>query len=108
LVQPPVRQPGAPAASAPAAEGTGTTFSTTNNQEAGVDEPDIVKTDGSTIFTISGNTLFALAVTGGEPRLVGSLVLGGAGYGGQLFLHGDRLIVISGNPVAYPLGVATP
>jgi len=112
LVGPPVRQPGAPApqatTEAPAAGDT--TFSTTNNQEAGVDEPDIVKTDGSTIFTISGNKLFAVAVTGGAPRLVGSLVLGGAGYGGELFLHGDRLIVISGaaTPGPGPIGVAMP
>src|SRR3954453_9095179 len=35
--------------SSPAAEA----YSTTNNQEEGVDEPDIVKTDGSTLFTVS-------------------------------------------------------
>ena len=38
---------------ADAGSGAGTTFSTTNNQEAGVDEPDIAKTDGSTIFTLA-------------------------------------------------------
>ena len=39
-----------------AAEGGGTAgedFSATNNQEAGVDEPDIVKTDGSTVFAVA-------------------------------------------------------
>ena len=43
-----------------------TGFSTTNNQEEGVDEPDMVKTDGSTIFTVSQNKLFAVAVDGGS------------------------------------------
>ena len=40
-------------------------YSTTNDQEQGVDEPDIVKTDGSTIFAVSGNTLEAVSVAGG-------------------------------------------
>ena len=30
------------------------TYSTTNVQEEGVDEPDLVKTDGTTIFTVVG------------------------------------------------------
>src|SRR4051794_6437712 len=40
-------QTGAPQASG--GEATGTDFSTTNVQEQGVDEPDVVKTDGTTI-----------------------------------------------------------
>jgi hypothetical protein len=71
------------------------TFSTTNNQEEGVDEPDLVKTDGSTIYTVSGNTLFAVAVADGTPRIAGSLDLGSSGSGAQLFLNGNRLLVIS-------------
>src|SRR5207237_4303161 len=31
---------------------SGTSFSTTNNQEPGIEEPDLVKTDGSTIFAV--------------------------------------------------------
>ena len=41
--------------SSPAAEA----YSTTNNQEVGVDEPDIVKTDGSTLYTVSGTKIEA-------------------------------------------------
>ena len=51
------------------------TYSTTNNQEAGVDEPDLVKTDGDTLFTVAGDTLYAVSVRG-EPKIVGSLKLG--------------------------------
>ena len=48
--------------------GAGTpSFSTTNDQEVGVDEPDIVKTDGSTIFAIAQGKLQAVSVSGGSP-----------------------------------------
>ena len=69
------------------------TYSTTNIQEEGVDEPDLVKTDGATIFTVAGDTLYAVAATGpGAPRIAGSLKLGRPG--GDLLLHGQRLLVI--------------
>ena len=108
---------------APVSSGTGATgapqtggstnstssYSTTNNQEPGVDEPDIVKTDGSTIFAVSGNMLYAVSVSSGTPKLVGSLDLGSSGYGSQLLLDGDRLLVISSaRPVAVPLGGSRP
>jgi hypothetical protein len=75
------------------------TFSTTNNQEAGVDEPDIAKTDGSTIFTLgASNKLEAVSVTGTAPKLVGSLDLGTAGQNAQLLLDGKRILVVSTPP----------
>src|SRR5205823_14269570 len=73
----------------------GTSFSTTNNQEPGIEEPDIVKTDGSTIFAVERGPLYALAAGGPAPHLAGSLALGGTGYGAQLLLRGSRLLVIS-------------
>jgi uncharacterized secreted protein with C-terminal beta-propeller domain len=90
--------------------GAGTTYSTTNNQEVGVDEPDTVKTDGSTIFTVSQGTLYAVDAKSATPRLLGSLALGANGFGAQLLLRGSRLVVISGagGPVGVGLGVATP
>jgi beta propeller domain-containing protein len=101
----PVARPQAPEAATPtgaAQDGAGTTYSTTNNQEEGVDEPDIVKTDGRTIFTIAGTRLVAVDARG--PRLAGSLDLGPAATGAQLLLRGSRLIVISsGGPVVAPL-----
>ena len=48
-------------------------YSTTNVQEEGVDEPDLVKTDGTTIFTVVGETLYAIAATGSIP--IGGLAL---------------------------------
>src|SRR6476620_37421 len=45
-------------------------FSATNVQEAGVDEPDIVKSDGSRIFAIAGSKLYAVDARAGKPRLL--------------------------------------
>jgi len=82
----------------------GTSFSTTNNQEPGIEEPDVVKTDGSTIFAVEQGTLYAVLATGPAPRLAGSLALGSTGYGAQLLLRGSRLLVISPSQ-APPIGV---
>ena len=61
----------APAAtSAPQA---GVDYSTTNIQEIGVDEPDIVKTDGNRILVLADGTLHYVDVSSGRPELVGTL-----------------------------------
>jgi Beta propeller domain len=89
----------APSAPSATAKESTPSYSTTNVQEEGVDEPDVVKTDGTTIFTVEGETLYAVAATGpGAPRIVGSLALGRPG--GDLLLHGGRLLVIQGSPLA--------
>ena len=92
---------GAPAASpAPsAAEGKSTgaappDFSQTNVQEAGVDEPDIVKTDGRTVFAIAGGKLHAIDVSGAR-RSSSERSISTARYGHQLLIRGNRLLVMS-------------
>jgi len=75
-----------PTAEAPA-------FSNTNVQEAGVDEPDIVKSNGAWIFSVAGGRLRAVDVRDGTPRLRRSLSLPGDGH--QLLLIGSRLLVLS-------------
>ncbi len=82
-----------PTASQGAAKEAATAFSSTNVQEAGVDEPDIVKTDGRRVFAIADSTLYALDVTSAVPRLVGSLELDG--YAQQLLIRGDRVLVMT-------------
>lgn len=69
-------------------------FSTTNVQELGIDEPDLVKTDGNRIIALSGSRLHVIDVAGARPRLVGSVDLG-SGAGQQMFLHEDTALVIS-------------
>ncbi|MCC7076607.1 MAG: beta-propeller domain-containing protein [Acidimicrobiia bacterium] len=72
--------------------------SSTNVQEAGIDEGDVVETDGQRLFVLSGGELRSIDVTGGTPRLVGTLRLedgeGNTGDG-QLLLDSDRLVVVS-------------
>ena len=63
----------------------------TNVQEAGVDEPDLVKMAGSRILAVAAGRLHAVHADG--PRLLGSLEL--TGWGHELLLRGDRLLVIS-------------
>jgi hypothetical protein len=77
---------------APAQPRAGEDFSDTNVQEEGVDEADIVKTDGQRILAISGATLRWIDVTADSPRQEASLSLG-EGWGGELLVHGDRALV---------------
>ena len=84
----------APAARADTAPVKGVDYSGTNVQEEGVDEPDLVKTDGKTLFTFAGGKLRAVDVTGAKPRLLDSLVLDNR-MGYELLLHGDRLLLLA-------------
>src|SRR4051812_7827952 len=77
----------------PAPATPSTDSSQTNVQEQGVDEPDIVKTDGQTIFAIANGRLNAIDARAATPKLLSSLELGF--YSGDMLLHGHRLLVIS-------------
>ena len=72
----------------------GVDYSGTNVQEEGVDEPDLVKTNGTTLFAVANGKLRAVDVAGLKPRLLDSLPLGAA-MSHELLLHGDRLLVLS-------------
>jgi hypothetical protein len=71
--------------------------STTNNQEAGVDEPDLAKTDGRVLAVLRhgphGMELRLIDVSSGEPSLAGRLRLDGLSDA-QLFLDGDKVVVV--------------
>jgi uncharacterized secreted protein with C-terminal beta-propeller domain len=74
----------------------GVDYSGTNVQETGVDEPDLLKTDGNTLFTITGNQLESVDVSGKAPRLLDTLKLTNAGWSSSdLLLSGTHLLVIS-------------
>jgi len=72
----------------------GVDYSGTNVQEEGVDEPDVVKTNGNTVFVVSGNQLNAVDMSGGTPKLLDTLTLNG-GWSNQLLLSGNHLLVLS-------------
>lgn len=79
----------------------------TNVQEAGVDEPDLVKSDGSRLVVVRQERLHVLDITGDEPRELGSLTLPG-GAAGELLLVGDRALVLGSAWPAVPLPLAEP
>ncbi len=87
---------GAPAADADTAAPPSPSPTGTNVQEAGVDEPDIVKTAGGIVFAVAQGKIQAVDVSGGAPQLVGSLTLPDGAWGGQLLLEGNRLLLIGG------------
>jgi hypothetical protein len=72
--------------------GTPEPFSTTNVQESGVDEADLVKTDGQKLHVVTDSVLRTYDVTGPVPRLAGRLQLAGTAH--QLLLRGTRLLVV--------------
>ena len=65
----------------------------TNVQESGVDEPDVVKTDGRTLFRVEDDDLVTYDVTGAEVERIGSADLEDLDDG-EVLLSGDRLVVI--------------
>ena len=83
------------AAPAPAEDGGDS--SQTNVQEAGVDEPDTVKTDGRTIWAVENGTLHAVDARAATPRLLSALPLGD-GYGTTMLLRKDRALLLGSGP----------
>ena len=83
------------AASSPAAQAPalveGVDYSGTNVQEAGVDEADIIKTDGRRIFVMSAGRL--VVVDASSREILGSVRVADA-RSAELFLHGDSLLAI--------------
>lgn len=84
------------------AEGGGD-HSTTNQQVEGVDEADLVKTDGSFIYSISENRVVISDIRNPEELVVADeLVFQEEWYPQQLFLSGDVLVVLGNRYVMQP------
>jgi uncharacterized secreted protein with C-terminal beta-propeller domain len=81
-------------------------YSGTNVQVAGVDEADIVKTDGERIFMIVDGTLRIALVEPGGVTMAGTLQLNDW-WPSQMLLSGDRVLLIgaSWNNTPVPYGV---
>ncbi|WP_419919961.1 beta-propeller domain-containing protein [Candidatus Poriferisocius sp.] len=74
-------------------------FSSTNVQVAGVDEPDIIKTDGNRILAVADRQLHYVDLTGSRPLLKGSLKLGDWGWPQEILMHGDRALIFANSYV---------
>jgi uncharacterized secreted protein with C-terminal beta-propeller domain len=72
-----------------------TDFSETNNQVVGVDEADIIKTDGEYIYYTAGNKVYIVkAFPADKAELVSEIELEGGAC--QMYVNGDRLVVLEG------------
>ena len=87
------------AAPVPAADSNGVDYSGTNVQVKGVDEADILKTDGNYIYYVAGNQLNILKPDGANTKLLSSTPLSSNdswwGYNSEMFLLGNRLMIIT-------------
>jgi len=76
-------------------------YSDTNIQVAGVDEADIVKTDGEYIYLVSGNrTIIVKAYPPEQAQVLSEIELEGTIAG--IFINGDRLVVFGDETPYYP------
>lgn len=84
--------------SAPTME-AGSDYSETNVQVAGVDEADIVKTDGTYIYYLAEDRLVILEAAGKDTKLLSSTPFMDEsdwwGYSSELYVAGDRLMILS-------------
>ena len=80
-------------------------FSGTNNQVAGVDEGDLVKTDGEHLFVLAGDGVDILNAWPADQLSVVSHITT-PGWERSLFLHGTRLTVISQENTWAPVAAA--
>ncbi len=80
-----------------------TSYTTTNNQVAGVDEADFVKNDGERIFVLSGQTLYAAkSWPAADLHRAGATNI--EGWPREMFLDGkNRAVVFSSVFKTYPL-----
>ena len=68
-------------------------YSETNIQVEGVDEADIIKTDGDYIYAVSGNKLFVARAYPAEDAELLSVTEFKDFRPNELFIHGDRLLM---------------
>lgn len=104
----------APSADSGAAQGGGAEsvdnqHSETTIQEEGVDEADVVKTDGTYLYVISGDTLRIVRASPPEELAVLSEV-SLEGYGREIYLHDGNVVAITetyGGPVFIGVGIVS-
>jgi inhibitor of cysteine peptidase len=87
--------------SAPSAAESDGDYSATNIQVAGVDEADIVKTDGDHIYVVSGNkTVIVKAYPPEQAEVLSEIEVTGTIAG--IFVNGDRLVLFGQETPYYP------
>ena len=100
---------GAQPTAVPATIGAAVTraYSTTNVQVAGVDEADIIKTDGENIYVVTGSCMHILkAYPAAEAGFLSSLSFAGSPV--ALYAGGGRAVVIATDTWTRPITACTP
>ena len=69
-------------------------YTGTNVQEIGVDEPDIIKTDGNRILTVNNGVLSHIAIDGSQGTKTDQIEIS-AGWGHELFISGNRALLFT-------------
>ncbi|MCG3087099.1 beta-propeller domain-containing protein [Sporosarcina cyprini] len=75
--------------------------SETNVQVQGIDEPDIVKTDGDYVYTIAEGTVRITDIRNGQMKKAASIKMEEDFYPSQLFIQEDTLIVLGEKMIRY-------
>lgn len=84
-------------------------FSDTNVQVAGVDEGDIVETDGDYVYILSNNLVTIVDVREQDrPRIASRVQLNENSFGREMYLDRDRLMVISNSSYYFDGGPVEP
>jgi len=82
-------------------------YSTTNIQVAGVDEMDMIKTDGRFIYAVSGNAVYIISAFPAENATILSEITFNGSYSPEIYVNGDRLVVIGNDYRIYLLSRLT-
>lgn len=87
----------APIAIKESAGGSGSVdFSETNIQVEGVDEPDIVKTDGVFLYVVANNKVYIIKATPAEEsKILGTIEVDSSLTIQNIFINNDKLVVFS-------------
>jgi uncharacterized secreted protein with C-terminal beta-propeller domain len=82
-------------------------YSTTNVQVEGVDEADIVKTDGNYLYVVSGSNIYIISANPySESTFIQKITLNET-YNLEIYINANKLAVI-GNHYSYPVYKAMP
>lgn len=96
----PQASPAAPSGMGFGGDNQGEVFSTTNIQVQGVDESDIVKTDGEFIYTVKDQSIMIIkAKPAGEMKIISEIALKGTPQ--ELYIKENKLVVFGYSNGAY-------
>jgi uncharacterized secreted protein with C-terminal beta-propeller domain len=73
--------------------GSGSSYSSTNEQVEGVSEGDIVKTDGRYLYALANDVFRIIEVNGADMKIVSTIRFDGI-WGAEFYLMGDKIAVV--------------